>query len=277
MQAIYGINVLLEKIFAAALWPMRGLDPIWALVAVSALTGLIMVWIFGKTSNQGAIARMKRKILGNLIAVRLFRHDLGVVMRTQGRILRDTLVYMRYSLLPLLVMIVPVVLIMIQLHHHFALAPLEPGEPTVLKAQVADPAMLTEQEIALEVPEGLVVETPPVRAVATGEVAALMRAERPDNYTVKIRLGERVIEKRVRAGGGWGAVASRRIGRNPWSLLLYPGEAPIAADTPVRAVSVAHPPLPLTAFGFGVNWLVAFLVLSIAFGFAFKGPLGIEV
>jgi hypothetical protein len=62
-----------------------------------------------------------------------------------------------------------------------------------------------------------------------------------------------------------------------WKQVLYPGERPLPAGTPVRSVEVLYPPDRLIAFGFGVHWLVAYLILSIAFGFAFKGVFKVDI
>ena len=87
---------------------------------------------------------------------------------------------------------------------------------------------------------------------------------------------DEVLEKRIVAGRGWGPAAYLRSGHT-LDTLLYPGEPPIAADHPLEAVEVAYPPQDLSLLGIRVNWLIGFLILSMAFGFAFKGVLGVEV
>jgi len=59
--------------------------------------------------------------------------------------------------------------------------------------------------------------------------------------------------------------------------VLYPGEPPLPDGTPVRSIEVLFPAARLSAFGVGVHWLVAYLVLSIAFGFALKGVFKVEI
>ena len=69
----------------------------------------------------------------------------------------------------------------------------------------------------------------------------------------------------------------RRTGRGIWDTLLYPGEPPIPGTHAIEAVEIVYPALDLDMFGWSVNWLAAFLVLSLTFGFAFKDLLGIEI
>ena len=108
--------------------------------------------------TQTTIKSIRETIRGNLIAVRLFQSDIGVMLRLQRRIFGDTFRYMRYALVPMVVLIVPVVLIMTQLNLRFAARPLEPGESALVKAYVRDGAVL-DGEVSLEVGDGIVVET----------------------------------------------------------------------------------------------------------------------
>ena len=270
------MNGLLTRLFDAICWPFQGLNPIWAMIVISLLTGLLMLWIFGKVSNQEAIRRIKDKIRGNLIAVRLYQNDIRVVLRVQARILRDTLTYMKYSVVPMLVIIVPVVFIIIQLNLRFSVRALQPGEQTLVKIKLRDASALHE-EVVLEAPEGVKVETPGVRIEAEREVSWRIRAEQPGFYRIVIRTGNESVEKELIVGSGWGAVSALRTGKSLSEMLLYPGEAPIHPFSVIQSVQVNYPSLSMPIFGWNIHWLILFFVLSVVFGFAFKGVFGVQV
>ena len=270
------INRVLTPIFDIVYWPFLGLAPIWAMMVISLVSGVVMVWIFGKVSDQTRIKSLRDTIRGNLIAVRLFQSDIGVVVRLQRRIFGDTFRYIRYALVPMVVLLVPVVLIMTQLNLRFAVRPLEPGEPALVKAFVRDTSAL-EREVSLEVGDGVVVETAGVRIPSTREVAWRLRVGTTGEHPVLVRFGDETLETRVIAGDGWRAVPQRRTGRGALDTLLYPGEPPIPGTHPVEAVEIVYPPLDLEIFGWTIDWIVAFFVLSMAFGFTFKDVLGVEV
>ena len=269
------INDVLTPVFDVICWPFRALPPIWALAAISLASGVFLVWLFGKTSDQDRIRTIRDRIRGNLIGVRLFQHEIGVVLQLQGKIFSDTFRFMGLALVPLLIMLLPVLLIMAQLQLRFDVRPVEIGEPVLVKALVRDASVL-DRDVALDVPDGVTVETPPVKIRSNREIAWRLRVDRPGNHALVVRVGDDVVEKRIVAGGGWGPVPYLRSGRL-LDTLLYPGEPPIAADHSVEAVEVGYPPQDLRLLGIEVNWLVGFLILSIAFGFAFKGVLGVEV
>ena len=270
------VNRALTPLFDLLCWPFRALPPIWAMLVISALSGVAMVWIFGKTSDQDRIRQLREQIRGNLIGVRLFQRDVGVILRLQRRIFGDTLRYMRLALVPMVVLLVPVLLIMTQLNLRFAVSPLAPGEAAVVKVFVRDADVLA-GPARLEAGNGVTVETPAVRMPSASEVAWRIRADAAGEHRLVVHVGDASIETHLIAGDGWGPVPSRRTGRGMIDTLLYPGEPPIAVDHAIEAVEIGYAALDMRAFGWPVHWLVAFFVLSLAFGFALKGPLGVEL
>lgn len=270
------INVVLTPVFDLICQPLRPLPPMWALATISLASGILFVWLFGKTSDQRRIQVIRDRIRGNLIGVRLFQHDIGVVLALQGRIVRDTFRFMRLAVVPMLVLVAPVVLIMTQLHLRFAVGPVPAGEPVLVTALVRDAAAL-DRPITLEAPDGVTVDTPPVRIRSAREITWRVRVAQPGDYTLVVRVGDDALDKRLVGGTRWGPVVQRRTGRGALDTLLYPGEPPIAAGRSIEAVDIAYPPLDLRLLGVGVDWLIAFLLLSLVSGFAVKGVLGVEV
>ncbi len=277
MVALVGwFNEVVTRLFDVICWPFLSFDPIWAMIFISFLTGILMLWIFGKTSNQTAIKEVKDKIRGNLIAVRLYQHDIRVVLRAQGRILRHTITYMKYSLAPMLVIIIPVLVIIIQLNLRFSVRPLSVDEQAVVTARALD-AQTIEKDAQLNAPDGVKVETAAVRIPSEQEIAWRIRPENPGRYELRVTVSESLMEKELVVGGRWGRVSALRTGKDLIDILLYPGESPIPPSSQIESISINYPSLALSVFGWNIHWLVLFFVLSIVFGFAFKGFFGIEV
>ena len=196
------------------------------------------------------------------MAFGFFRNDIGVLLRLQRTIVFDTFRYMKYSVTPMLFMLIPVIVVMIQLNLRFALRPLEPGETTLFKVHVGDADTIGEG-VTIEVPEGIALETPAVRIPSKREVAWRIRADEPGQYVVRVTAGGDTVEKEVVIGTAWTAVSPSRFARDPLNNLLYPGEHPIPGDSSVETITVNYPELDITVFGFAINWLVLFFVLSI--------------
>ncbi len=270
------LNSIFTLLFNALLFPMRPFAPVWGMIFISLLAGLLMLWIYGKISNQAAIKRARTLISGNLLGVRLYRHEVGVVMKLQARIIRDTLVYMKHSLKPMLIMLVPMGFILAQLNLNFASRPLKSGERTLLKVKVRDAETL-KGKIELEAPKEIVVETAPVRIASEREIAWRIRADKNGRHQVKIKTNNGEISKEIVSGDQWGAISAIRTGVNLWERFLYPGESAIASNSPFVSVEVKYASLPLTVLGWNVNWLVLFFILTMVFGFALKDLFGVQI
>jgi hypothetical protein len=272
------VNLVFGGIVGAVIWPFRGLSPWFGMTAVSLLTALLMLEVYKHTSNQAAIRRAKDRIKAHLYEMRLYKDNMRVTLAAQGAILKANLAYMGANLKPLAVMIVPLVLILAQLSLWFDRAPLRPGEETLVKAGLeasADPVTL---DLALETPPGLEITAPAVRIADEHEVVWRVKALSPGTGRILLRTGGRTVGKSVVVGGRPLAKVSALASRGSfWKRVLYPGERPLPADTPIRSVEVMYPAKTLTAFGLNVHWLIAYLALSIVFGFALKGVFKVEI
>ena len=274
MFGIAGIfNSVFTKIFDIICIPFLKLNPIWAMIFISFVAGIMMLWIFGKVSNQDAIKKVKNKIKGNMIGVRLYGNDIGVVLKLQGIILKDTLIYMKYSVIPMLVMMIPVILIIIQLNLRFSVAPLEPGQSIIVNVKLRD---ISEVPV-LEVPDGVVMETSGIFIPSENEVSWRIRADKPGNYNLTIKTNSESISKELIAGSGWGDISALKTGKDIWEVFLFPGEKPINSNSPIESIEIKYKELKTPVFGFNIHWLVHFFILSIVFGFAFKGVFGIQI
>ena len=270
------LNRITTLVFDIICYPFRGLPPIWALTVISILTGILMLWIFGKTSNQDAIKIVRNRVRGHLMAMWLFGDDLLVLLRTQGRLFKETIVYMGHATWPMLVMLVPVLLILTQLNLRFSVKPLPVGAEAVVNVNLRK-NLPSEQPVELEVPEGIVRETPGVRIDSLKQVAWRVRPQEPGLYQISAHTDGHDVQKQLLVGSRWDSVSALRTGRNLWEMLLYPGEPPIPSSSAIESIEVTYDPLPLTIFGFGVHWLVFFFVVSLAAAFAFRRALGVEI
>ena len=182
---------------------------------------------------------------------------------------------MKHSLVPLPILFIPFLLILIQLDLHLEFRPLRPGESAVVKAKFST-ALGPHDQITLETPGEVRVETPPVRIAALKEVAWRIRAEEPTRAFMTIHWGDRTVQKEVVVGDDEGAVSALRTG-NITEVLLNPGEPPIQRSTAIESIRVEYPRRDFSVFGWDVHWVILFFVFCTVFGFALKGVLGVEI
>lgn len=237
-----------------------------------------MVWLFGKVSNQDKIKSTRNRMSAELIGLRLFKDDLRVFFSIQWSIFVWTLKYLRYSVVPMIIIMVPVIALLTQLNLHYAMAPLEVGEQTLIKAKLRNLELLNSgAEITLKASDALEIETAGVRIPETGEVAWRVRGVSDGRFDLVITAGDESVTKQMAVGGRKEGVSQLRTGDSWINNLLYPGEAPISKQSAIESIEIIYPDLDISFLGFGMNWLILFFILSMVFGFALKGTLGVSI
>ncbi len=271
-------NSAFGKIFNALFLPFRGMSPWVGMILISFLTGLLMLFVFKWTSNQQGIQKVKNRIKAHLLELRLFKDSLSQSLRSQGNILRCNLTYISYSVKPMLVMIIPLILILIQLNFWFGYESLKPNESVILKIKLAEDQNPLETQIAVHPSSGLVMETPPLRIEESQEINWRFSAtqEGIQQFTVTIN-GETVIKKVSVAQKPLSKISPLKTNNKFLDQLMYPTESPIKGQIPVKAIEIQYPTKSMNLFGWKLHWIIVYFALSIIFGFAFKGIFKVQI
>ncbi len=264
-------------LFDAIFVPFRSSPPLVAVIAVSLLTGVLMLIAFRYTSNQDAIRRTKETIKAHILEIKLFKHDPRIVMGAQRRILRYSLGHLRYTLVPFLVMLPLLVLILVQLHLRFSYSPLRPGESAVITVKFAEQVPWQGAAVDLLAPEGVEIETPALRVEEEREISWRIKAHQFGEFDLTFRLPEREVQKRLTVATELVKVSPRKSHSTFVNSFLFPGETPLPNDLPIQSIDVGYPPRVLTVLGWNLHWLVIFCVLSLAGGYTLKGLFGVEL
>ena len=271
------LNTALRLAFDLLLAPFAGLPPIVSLVLVCLLVSVLMLVVFKKTSNQAALAVVKRKIHAGLFEIRLFNDDLRAILRAQNEILRHNLTYLRLSLWPMLFLLPPLVLVIAQLQFHYGYEGLRPGQRALLEVDLAPEAAGARPRVALDVPAGLRAETEAVWVKAESQLVWRLVAERDGDYEVGLQIdGAPRVTKTVRVTPRTVRLSPERASSGFLSQLLYPAEPPLPPG-PVRAVRLSYPGREVEVLGYGMHWMIPFFALSIAFAFALRGVFKVTI
>ena len=249
--------------------------PLFMVLAISVVIGLVMVIVFRYTSDQKAIGRAKDRLKAHLLAVRLFQDQLPVVMHAYGKILRGTGSYLRLAFTPFLIAILPITFLIVQLDRYFGWMPLQPAEIFLVEARVEDPAALNDAE--LQLPPELSSSAPAVHVPKDREVVWRVVAEREGRYEIKIATGGRTVSKQVVVSPGLARVSPLRLKDNFWKRIFASGEPALADNSPVQSITIDYPPREISFAWMQWNWIVLFFVVSLIAGFVFKSLLGIQV
>ncbi len=277
------VNAVLRPVFELVLSPFRSFSPIVGLVVVSLLTSIAMLLIFKRTSNQDGIGAIKRRIHAGLFEIRLFNDDLGAILRAQIEILRHNLTYLRLSAVPMLWTLPPLILVIAQLQFHYGYQGLELGRSTLLKVELqlaGDDASWQEAprpSLSLQTPAGIVVETPGLWIPSLSEMDWRVRPENPGDYTIEVILDDQSYSKSVTVSDDVVLRSPSRLARGFLNQLLYPAEAALPAESPIRSITITYPETDVSVLGWPLHWMIVYFVLAIVFAFALRNTFKVQM
>jgi uncharacterized membrane protein (DUF106 family) len=270
MQMLSLMNNGIGAVLDGVLRFVDGVSPFLSIVVVSVAVGIALLLVFKLMSNQARIDQTKRSMQASLFEIRLFGDNPRAIVRAQVDIFKRTLAYLRYSSIPILWTIVPLVILTAHLQSRYGYRGVHVGEGALVKVHVKAGAEETASAITLDAPPGVRVDTPALWIPALHEVAWRVVGEREGAYALVVSTGGREFSKSL-------VVSERVQRRSPERLeaglinqLLYPSESPLPSEAPMTSISVEYGAGYVSILGWESNWLVAFLIVSFAAAFAFK-------
>ncbi len=265
-------SAVFDAIFAL---PPSDAHPWFDLWVWPVLGGIVALIVYKYTSNQAGITRAKGRIKMHLVEIRLFNHDLLMVVQSTGKILLNNGLYLGLNIVPMLVMIVPIMSMLVQLEARYAFDPMAVGQTELLELELDDEhCTVPVTDVRLELPEGVSQVGPPVRT-PDNRIYWRVKAEAPGDWVMKIHLGEaEVVEKGLAVGGEPRKVPIMRT--KSWDALLYPGEAGLPGDSGVYDVRIRYPERSLAGVPDGeLGILLFFFAISLVSGYALKDVFGV--
>ena len=273
------INIVFNSLFDIFFYPFRSVDSIYGLCAISLFTAIIALPIFKYTSNQEEIKRVKARIMGHILELRLFKDDIRIILSAQKNILKFNMVYLRYTLKPLMFMMIPMVVIIIHTAVRYEYRPLHPGESAIVKVKLHNPNELSikDREIVLTVSEGLNIETPPLRIDEGAETCWRIRAEREGIFKLGLQARNMDVGKSVLVSGKVTRLSSKTLKSGIVNSFFYPGEPSLPEGTALESVLVIYPHAKINFFGWNIHWLILFFIFTLGFGFILIRPFNVRL
>jgi uncharacterized membrane protein (DUF106 family) len=250
-------------------------SPLSIVIIVSLVIGLVMVVLFGYTSDQKAIGIAKDQLKAHLLAVRLYRDQIPVVMGSYGKILRGTGRYLKLAFMPLLYVIIPITLLMVQIDRYLGQTPLPLNSPFLLTVHTTTGDTLS--DVTLELPPEITMTAPPVHILATNDVVWRLAGSKEGKYEVKIAAAGQSVSKTVSVGNDVPKISTIRLRGKFWERMFTSAEPALPENSPIESISINYPDRNIEIAGYGMNWIWMFFILSMVAGFIFKELLGIKI
>jgi len=249
-------------------------SPLAIVIVVSLVVGLLMVVLFGYTSDQKAIGVAKDQLKAHLLAVRLYRDQIPVVMGSYGKILRGTGRYLKLAFKPLLYVIIPITLLIVQIDRYLGATPIPPNVPFLLTVHTGSDVL---NDVALDLPPEIAMTAPPVHVPSTNEIIWRLTGSKEGKYEMKIVAAGQSAAKVVSVGGDLPRISTVRLRGNFWERMFSSAEPALPENSPIESISINYPDRDIEVAGYGMNWIWLFFILSMVAGFVFKELLGIQI
>ncbi len=281
---MWSFAIIVNKLFTILLLPFRLMHPLVGLLVISIVTGILMVWLFGKTSDQNAIHKYKNRLKAHIAEIWLFRDDLIQMLLAVVRVLGNTGIYFLNSLRPLVFMFIPILIVMVMLGVRYEHRPFHAGDTATVASVVSDAAWTRGDAVSLIGSEGVEVISPPLRIPQLLEINWKIRLLKPGIHTITLQTPNGLHAKDISVIDHTGnsyplePCAAARGQMASADFLLFPVEPPLPGDSGLESITVKDwPKRDLNLFGLSVNWLIFFFIISMVAGFALKDTIGVEV
>ena len=270
------LNAILRHVVGVFAVPPIDLHPLVGLTILSIAVGILMLWVFGKVSDQDRILTTKKLVQAYLLELRLYGDDPALIWKSQTALILANFRYMGSMLKPAVYLTVPMVILLFHLDAFYGMKPLPVGESVVVTVQVNGAVTPDTQAPKLRAPAGVRVETPAVRAVEPGQFSWRIRPEQPVRGVLSFDWEKNGFwEKSIAAGDELQLLSVRRVGT--WYETVWnPGEDRIEA-TSVAWVEILYPAATIEWAGIDLHWLIWFLVLSIVPAYLLKDYFGVTL
>ena len=243
---------------------------------ISAITGILLLIIYKYTSNQRAIGRVRNEIKANLLSLKLFKDSIIVTLQAQGRLFRGAFLLLLHSLIPMLIMIVPVILLLAQMGMWYQSRPLHIGEETVVTVKVNGDIKKQKPGLVLQSTPAVEATVGPVRIFTRREICWKIKAKENGYHQLIFSDGEQKFTKNLVIGDGYMRINPERPNRLWSKILLNPDEEPFGPESTVQSISIIFPERESYTSG-SDWWLVYFFVASMVFAFLFKPLLKVKI
>jgi uncharacterized membrane protein (DUF106 family) len=263
------IDAVLRAFYAAFAWA----PPALGLTVLSAVVGIAMLWVFRKTSNQKRMKAVKRKVYASLLELRVYADEPVVTWRAQKSLFGANLRYMGLALKPALFMALPVALLLIHLEAFYGRAPLLVRQEAVVTMGMSDSWSPEAPAPSLAAPAQIEIG-PAVRVVDAREVTWRIRPRAEVSGQLRFLIAGQPVTKTIEAGAQPRYIPGKSVS-SPLEAIWNPGES---IDTPqVKWVDVRYPEASLSVFGFTMNWLVWFFLVSMVAALLLKNRFGVVI
>jgi hypothetical protein len=206
----------------------------------------------------------------------LFKDSPSVSLRAQGGVLISAFWLAVLSVVPMLVMVVPVLLILGQLALWYQSRPLQVGEDAVLTLKLNGNAGSSWPEVRLEPTDAISTVTGPVLVRSKREICWDIQACANGYHRLVFQVGEQTGDKELAIGDGFMRVSTLRPGWRWTDALLHPSEKPFGPESAIGSIEIDYPTRSSWTSGTD-SWVIYWFAISMVAALCFRRFLNVNI
>ncbi len=278
----------LNNIFDIITAPFASLSPVLCLVLLSLASAVVLLTAFKKLSNQEKIKLHKNKIFGYFLEIAIYRDQFRRTINGQINVLRHNLLYMRYFLTPILVMMIPMSLICLQLDYRLGSKPLEIGDSFIIQARL-DPGVVNIKQaldlITITPSDNIELESRAVKIPAESSiywratVIGSAKTMAKQDSGVKIAIGNQEEQKKtiIISGAKAGRFSTDRRKINSLTDIIYSAGKPIPDQSKFIKIRTDYQAATYPFLFWQISPIVYFFILTLGFGLILKPIMKVNI
>lgn len=272
------LNRALNALSGLLMRPLLDASPWLAMLVFAAGAALLTLALFRLCTNPARIRRRKNRVLARIMEMAIYQDDPIVNLSAAGRALAANAVYVVALLPAAAASLLPLLLVLVQVHAWLGLRPLADGEACLVTVQLAPRMPAISTAVDLRTSPGLRVETPGVRQPAERAVTWRLRATAPTGAEwLEIGVDGQALRVALAAGKGLQPKAGNQAGADTLARLANPAATAFPPQAPIDRIEIQYPEYAYRAFGHSWSWITAFLALSLLIAWPLQRPFGVVV
>ena len=270
------LNQVASAIGGLVLAPVAWLPGWLSATLIGIVTGVFMLIVFKYTSNQTAIKETRAKIKANMLGLSLFKDNLWVSLRCQGRLILGAIMLMVHSLIPMAILTIPMVLMLGQIALWYQARPLEKGDESIVTVMLHKESGDAIDNIEMNSSDAARVVAGPVRVPGKNMICWNLRTAKAGRHQLTFNVNDQTYEKQLVVGGPFQPTSIKRPGHHWTDLLIHPLESPFSTDSTVQSIEITYP--ERDAFTCGTNnWIIYWFIVSMVAAFVAKPFLNVNI
>ena len=254
-------------------------------ILISAISAVIFLVVFKKTSNQEKIRQFKNIIFAHILEIRLYKNQPSLTFKIIFNIFLKNLIYLRYTLFPILIIIPFVLIISIQLNNRYGYLPIKKGDTFIihvaLDKHLASTIAKNPEKIQCDASKGILIETPPIIIESDSSIywrAKVIDPEKDQQYCrIMIDGTDYTLKKKILTHLSKQRFSPERKKYNIEGLFIDYSEDFISETSPFEALSINYHRAAYPFLFWNMDPIVLYFVLTLILGLVVKPIIKVNI